>query len=114
MTEEATRKGDSKKGDGKPIPTLFNELTGLVIAYVKQETVVPIKNLARFVIFGVAGALLLAAGGGMLTLAAVRAVQAETGSHLRGDLTWVPYTGGMLVAGVGAAWAASRVTKGRK
>ena len=33
------------QGGNKPIPTLANELTGLIIAYVKQETVVPIKSL---------------------------------------------------------------------
>jgi hypothetical protein len=84
----------------------------LVIAYVKQETIVPIKSLGRFVLYGVAGASLLGAGGGLLTLAAVRAVQAETGSHLRGSLTWVPYVGGILVAGLGAGWAVSRIGKG--
>jgi hypothetical protein len=103
---------ESKDTGGKSIGTLINELAGLVITYVKQETVVPIKALGRFVAFGVAGALLLAIGGGLLTLAAVRAVQAETGNHLRGNLTWVPYVGGFLLAGIGAGWAVTRIGKG--
>jgi hypothetical protein len=103
---------ESKETGGKSIGTLINELAGLVITYVKQETVVPIKALGRFVAFGVAGALLLAIGGGLLTLAAVRAVQAETGNHLRGNLTWVPYVGGFLLAGIGAGWAVTRIGKG--
>jgi len=103
---------DQPRGNDKSFGTLANELVGLVIAYVKQETLDPIKALGRFVAFGVAGALLLAFGGGFLTLAAVRAVQAETGNHLHGNLTWVPYTGGILLAGIGAGWAASRIGKG--
>ena len=99
------------KSEDKSIGTLLNELSGMVIAYVKQETIVPIKSLARFVAFGVAGSILLAVGGITLTLAAVRVVQAETGSHLRGNLTWVPYVGGVLLAGIGAVWAATRITK---
>lgn len=100
------------KQDGKGLGSNFNELLGLVIAYAKQETVVPLKALGRFVGFGTAGALLLATGGAMLTLAAVRLIQTETGPHLTGNLTWVPYVGGILVAAVGAAWAATRIAKG--
>jgi hypothetical protein len=103
---------ESKDSGGKSIGTLVNELAGLIITYVKQETVVPIKSLGRFVAFGIAGALLLAIGGGLLTLAAVRAVQSETGHHLRGNLTWVPYVGGFLLAGIGAGWAVTRIGKG--
>jgi hypothetical protein len=97
---------------GKAFGTLANEFANMVIAYAKQETVVPIKQLGRYVLFGIVGALLLGIGGGLLALAAIRAVQAETGAHLRGSFTWVPYFGGVVVAGLGAAWAASRITKG--
>lgn len=97
------------KQDDKGLGTHFSELLGLVIAYAKQETVVPLKNLGRYIGFGLAGAILMAAGGAMATLAAVRLVQVETGRHLHGELTWVPYLGGILVAGVGAAWAATRI-----
>ncbi len=102
----------STDGAGKPLGTLVNELTGLVVAYVKQETVEPVKALGRFVAFGVAGALLLAVGGGALMLGVVRLVQTETGPHLHGDLTWTPYLAGVLVAGIGAGWAISRVGRG--
>ncbi len=97
------------KQDDRGLGTHFNELLGLVIAYAKQETVVPLKNLGRYVGFGLAGAVLLAAGGAMATLAAVRLVQVETAPHLTGSLTWVPYLGGIVVAGIGSAWAATRI-----
>lgn len=98
--------------DDQGLGTHFNELLGLVIAYAKQETIVPIKNLGRYVAWGVAGAILFATGGAMLTLTAVRVVQTETGRHLHGNLTWVPYLGGVIVAGMWAVWATVRIVKG--
>ena len=98
--------------DDKGLGTHLNELLGLVVAYAKQETIDPLKSLGRYVAWGVAGAFLFATGGAMLTLTAVRVVQAETGPHLRGNLTWVPYLGGVVVAGAGAVWATMRIVKG--
>jgi len=96
----------------KSVPALGSELLGLVIGYAKQETVDPLKSLARFVAWGVAGAVLLSTGGVLLALAAVRAAQAESGVHLHGSLTWVPYAGGLILAVVGATWSISRIFKG--
>ena len=107
MTGEKTGAGGDKN-----VPALGNELVSLVVAYAKQETIDPLKSLARFVAFGVAGAILIATGGVVLALAAVRAAQAETGGHLHGNLTWVPYAGGALLAVVGAVWAVTRIFKG--
>jgi hypothetical protein len=103
---------EPKAGAGKPISTLLNELVGLVVAYVRQQTIVPIKSIGRYLLFGIAGALFMAVGGGLLALAALRLIQAETGNHLRGSLTWVPYAGGLIVTGVGAALSVTRIGKG--
>lgn len=111
-SERLGRHDDSH--DDKGIGTHLNELLGLVVAYAKQETLVPIKNLGRYVAWGVAGAVLIATGGALLTLSAVRVVQTETGHHLRGDLTWVPYMGGAVVAGAGALWAVARILRGTR
>jgi uncharacterized membrane protein len=97
---------------GKSVTLLGNELLSLVIAYAKQETIDPLKSLARFVAWGVAGAILIATGGVLLALAAVRAAQAESGAHLHGNLTWVPYAGGVILSLAGAVWAVSRIFKG--
>lgn len=103
-----------KTGRDSGLGRELNELVSLVIAYAKQETILPLKNLVRFVAAGVGGSVLIAGGGALLTLTAVRVVQTETGNHLRGNLTWVPYIGGVLVAGIGAAWAALRIGKAMK
>lgn len=101
------------KGDkDKSVAVLGNEFLGLVIAYAKQETVDPLKSLGRFVAWGVAGAVLIATGGVLLALAAVRAAQAETGPHLHGNLSWVPYAGGMILALIGVVWSISRIFRG--
>jgi hypothetical protein len=102
---------EGQRHGGKSFATLANELISLIITYVKQETVDPLRSLGRYVVFGFAGALLFAIGGGLLALAAIRAVQSATSTHLRGELSWVPYASGLIVASVGAAWALSRIGK---
>jgi hypothetical protein len=104
--------GDRRNDDG--IGNHFNEFLGLVVAYAKQETLAPIQNLGRYIAYGVAGAVLIAAGAATLTLTVVRVVQAETGRHLTGNLTWVPYLGGVLVAILGGAWAVRGIFRGDK
>jgi cytochrome c biogenesis protein CcdA len=84
----------------------------LVVAYAKQETVDPIRNLGRFIAFGIAGAILMAIGGALAILTVVRIVQTETGPHLRANWTWVPYTGGFVLAIAGMVWALTRINKG--
>jgi hypothetical protein len=104
--------GTGSDSDDKSVGDLAGELSSLVVTYAKQETIDPLKSLGRFVAFGIAGAILIAVGGAVLTLAAVRLLQNETGAHLSGNLTWVPYMGGILLALAGAGWSLSRITKG--
>ena len=84
-TTEPHRAGD------KSLPTLASELWQLVLSYLKQETVDPLKGLLRFVGFGIAGSMLLSLGLLMWAIAGLRALQTETGSHLTGHLSWLPY-----------------------
>ena len=107
--------GHDRRGDGDAsIATLGREFKDLVIGYAKQETLDPLKVVARFVAWGVVGAVLISTGVGLITLAVVRSLQGELGSHLQGSLTWVPYTAGLLFAVVVAALAASRIGKGSR
>jgi hypothetical protein len=99
------------KREEKSFSTMVNELTGLIIAYAKQETLAPIRSLVRYVGYGVAGAILMAIGGVTATLTVIRVVEVEAGTHLGGSLDWVPYIGGILVAALGIAWATTRINK---
>jgi hypothetical protein len=62
----------------------------LVIAYIKQETLDPLKQLGRFVLFGTLGSVTIAVGTVMLLIAALRVLQTETGAF-HGNLSWLPY-----------------------
>ncbi|MDQ3758214.1 MAG: hypothetical protein M3394_10240 [Actinomycetota bacterium] len=75
----------------KGLPTLAGELWELVVGYAKQETIEPLKNLGRFIAFGVMSSFLLGIGLVLLALAGLRALQTETGDAFDGDLTWAPY-----------------------
>jgi hypothetical protein len=89
-----------------PLPQLVVELKELVIGYVKQETVVPLKQLGRYVAFGVLGSLLLGLGVVLLGVGGLRALQTETGTTFTGDWSWAPY-GIVFVAlfvGAGITW----------
>jgi hypothetical protein len=95
----------------KPIPTLVEELWDLVVSYAKQETVVPLKGLARFVAFGIGGSLLLGVGVVLLLLGGLRALQTETGTTFTGNWSWAPYgitLAGALIVVIGAALAITR------
>jgi hypothetical protein len=87
------------------------EFKDLLLAYVRQETIDPLKSLVRFLLWGAVGAILLSLGGVLVALGVVRAVQTETGVHLRGDWSWVPYFGGVIFAMMVAVLAATRITK---
>src|SRR5258708_5952700 len=81
----------TKPPSGAPLPQLVLELRDLVVAYVKQETLVPLRQLGRYVIFGVLGSLLLGLGVVLLGIGGLRALQTETGSTFGGDWSWAPY-----------------------
>lgn len=100
------------KGSDQGVPQQLGELKDLVVEYAKQQTVVPAKGLARYVAFGMAGAVALAIGLGLAFLAGLRALQTETGRTFAARNSWLPYLiclAGVLVV---AALAAVAVMKG--
>jgi hypothetical protein len=101
------------RSDERSLPTQIGELWRMVLAYFRQETVGPVRNLGRFVGYGVAGSLLLGLGVGLLILATLRFFQSETGSTFTGHLSWAPYVIMLIVAVVlaGAAMAGWSMTR---
>jgi hypothetical protein len=100
--------------DSKSVGTLIAELKDLVIAYLKQEAIEPIKQLGRFIAFGVAGSLFLSIGLVTLTLAGLRALQTETGTTFTGNWSWAPYLFTLVGCGLVAALAARAISAKRK
>jgi hypothetical protein len=99
-----------------PLPQLITELRDLVVTYVKQQTLVPLKQLGRYVGFGIIGSLLLGVGVVFLGLSALRALQTETGDTFTGDWSWVPYliTFAALVLGAALVWLARTARRAEK
>ena len=79
------------RASSKALPTLVSELVDLVRAYFTQETVAPLKGLARYVALGLAGSLVLAIGLVELAVALLRALQTQTGEAFDGGWSFVPY-----------------------
>ena len=113
MPGRADRAKDrAKDRDGRQSVTAGGrEFVDMAVAYVKQESLGPLKGLGRFVAFGMLGSMLLAVGLFILLIGLLRALQTETGSTFGGNLSWLPYliTAGaaLLVAGL-SVW---RITK---
>ena len=104
------RRGERERAKGAGGPA--GDVIQLVLDYARQETLGPLKGLARFVAFGLAGAIGLSAGAMLLLLALLRALQTETGSTFRGDWSWAPYlvtAAAALIVLVLSVW---RINKG--
>ena len=93
----------------KSLPTLASELWEMVVAYLKQETLDPLKGLGKFVGFGFAGAAVLSIGLVFLTVGLLRVLQFETGVHLTGNWSWVPYLITVVVVAAVAGISVSRI-----
>lgn len=74
-----------------PLPQLVTELRDLVVRYFREQTLVPLQQLGRYVGFGLLGSLMLGFGVVFLGVAGLRALQDETGDTFSGDWSWVPY-----------------------
>jgi hypothetical protein len=86
-----------------PLPQLVTELRELVVTYFKQQTLIPLQQLGRYIAFGILGSLLLGFGVLFLAMAGLRALQEETGDTFSGDWSWVPYLIMFVVLLFGAA-----------
>lgn len=94
---------------------LLTELWELLLAYIKQETLTPLKRLGRYIGFGLAGSISLGMGMVLLALAGLRALQDETGTTFTGNWSWAPYAivfvGSALV--IALLWSFTRKRKQR-
>jgi len=88
------------------LPQLVIELKDLIVAYLKQETVVPIKQLGRYLAFGIAGSILMGVGVILWSLGLLRLLQTQTGDTFADDWSWVPYliVFAALVIGAAIVW----------
>jgi hypothetical protein len=104
------------------LPAMVNDLWETVLAYARQETVDPLKQLGSYIGFGVAGALAVSLGLVLFALGGLRAIQTELGGrgtgkslpghgHLSGNWSWAPYLTAAAFCAIVAAIIATRIGK---
>jgi hypothetical protein len=115
-TPEPTPASSAPPKRTPPLPQLVTELRDLVVTYVRQQTLIPLQQLGRYIAFGIAGSLLLGLGVLFLGMSALRALQTETGDTFSGDWSWVPYviTFVALLLGGGLVWIARTARRAEK
>lgn len=84
--------------DAKTPQQHLTELWELLKAYAQQQTVDPLKGLAKFAGLGLGGAVVGGVGVTLLLLGLLRLLQTETGTSFTGHLNWVPYLITLVVA----------------
>lgn len=96
----------------KPLSDTVQDLWDLLVSYARQETVEPLRNVGRFIAYGVGGMMIMTIGAIFLTMSALRALQTQTGSVFDGNWSWVPYLIVAIVLGGLAAFAVRRIGRG--
>lgn len=97
--------------DPSDFPSHIQDLGKLVVAYVKQETLEPIKGLGRFIGFGLGGSALMGLGLFIVFLGVLRLLQDETGDAFQGNLKFVPYLATLALCGIVAGMAVKGIRK---
>lgn len=96
----------------KSLSEIVQDLWDLLVAYARQETIDPLRNIGRYLAFGVGGMIVITLGVFLLGLSGLRALQTQTGDVFAGFWSWVPYLIVAIVFGGLVALAISRIGKG--
>lgn len=75
---------------GNTVQRDLDEIKKLALRYIKEETIQPLKEMGRFVLWGAVGSLLVGFGYFLLLFGALRFLQ-EQFKVLDGTLSWIPY-----------------------
>lgn len=75
--------------DGAVLRREVDTIKALVVTYVRERTLDPLKALGRFVQFGVLGSLFVGLGATLLLVGFLRFLQSQ--SAFEGNLSWLPY-----------------------
>jgi hypothetical protein len=89
----------------------FDELRDIAIRYVKEETIKPLKDLGRFLLWGTIGSVFVGFGAVLLLVGSLRYLQWQF-PVLDGSLSWLPYVIVAVIALMVVALTAWRVVSG--
>ena len=92
------------------------DLQAMLVSYAKQETIEPLKELGKYLAFGLAGSLLVFLGVLFIGLSVLRALQSETGTVFDGQsfASMGPYAASILVMGLLIALLLRAMSKAKK
>ncbi len=96
----------------KNLPDTLQDLWDLLVSYAKQETVDPLRNLGRYLGFGLAGMALLTLGTFLLACRCCGSCRPMIGEVFDGFWSWVPYVIVMVVLGGAIFLALRRIDRG--
>ena len=86
------------KREERNIAEIAKELGELLRSYAEQETLEPLKAIARYLGYGAGGMALISLGVFFMAMSALRAMQTQTDAF-HGAWSWAPY----LIVAVGLA-----------
>jgi hypothetical protein len=89
----------------------FQEIRDLAVRYIKEETVQPVKDMGRFVLWGTVGSVFVGFGVVLLLLGSLRFLQ-EQFKVLNGSLSWIPYLIVVFIAAAVIALTLWRIVAG--
>lgn len=96
---------------GASLRSDFDEIRTLVVRYVKEQTIQPLKDLGRFVMWGTLGSLFVGFGVVLLLVGSLRYLQWQF-PVLDGSLSWIPYVIVAALALIVMALCAWRIVSG--
>ena len=96
----------------KSVSEIVQDLWDLLVAYARQETIDPLRNIGRYLAFGIGGMIVVTLGVFLLGLSGLRALQTQTGDVFTGFWSWVPYLIVALALGGLVALSISRIGRG--
>jgi len=89
----------------------LDDIRGVAVRYVKEETLQPLKDTGRFAMYGALGSVFVGFGVVLLLLAVLRFFQ-EQFEVFRGTLSWIPYFIVVVLALLVMALTVWRVMRG--
>ncbi len=96
---------------GNSVQRDLEEIKELALRYIKEETIQPVKEMGRFVLWGAIGSLLVGFGYFFLLFGALRFLQDQF-KVLDGTLSWIPYLAVVVLAALIIALTVWRIVSG--
>ena len=89
-----------------------SETIDLLVRYIKQEALAPVRGAGRWLAFGLLAAHAIVLSSFFLLLGILRLLQ-SAGLPFDGGWSWVPYILTAMAAALLIAWSLSRINRGQ-